>query len=415
MKYNDLLVKLKLLVILNLVIFVQFSVNAQENKYRPLSSKEVQEQFELGKKALGKDDYVMAITHFDACIREDPYFKDAYFSRAMAKESLDDLEGALLDYNILLHMQPDLREALFSRGVLRYKQEQYEYALPDFENLLELPTGETQAVFFQLSSSNSGIGSISTMETMQAEIQNYLGLTNTKLERYPQAIAHFNKAININNRNPDYLVNRGMAKEGIRDFNGAEDDYQKAIQLNPDHSLAKYNLSLIAGESLSGFESIDFYSDIIDSDPSFHQAYVQRGLAKFNLNDMQGALSDFNKALSLEPDNIVALFNRGLTREKLNELETAKQDFTSVLSLDPNHERALLSRANISVKFKAYQEAIHDYDQAIDRNPTYALAFYNRGVAKFNLKQKTEACLDMSMALKLGMTNAAETYKRMCQ
>jgi len=75
--------------------------------------------FERGQELLEDQQYQEAIKYLDSSIRERPLNPEPYFLRAIAKEHLNDLNGALLDYNILVDLNPELNEALFGRAVLR--------------------------------------------------------------------------------------------------------------------------------------------------------------------------------------------------------------------------------------------------------------------------------------------------------
>ena len=58
----------------------------------------VKAYYERGRVHLESNDFEEAIADFDKVISLDPQHSTAYFSRAQAKEELDDLEGAEKDY-----------------------------------------------------------------------------------------------------------------------------------------------------------------------------------------------------------------------------------------------------------------------------------------------------------------------------
>jgi tetratricopeptide (TPR) repeat protein len=80
---------------------------------------------------------------------------------------------------------------------------------------------------------------------------------------------------------------------------GAIVDYNKAIELNPDNSLA----------------------------------YNNRGAAKSNLGDKQGAIVDYDKAIELNPNYADAYYDRGLAYQKLRENQRALADFREAARL----------------------------------------------------------------------------------
>lgn len=67
-----------------------------------------------------------------------------------------------------------------------------------------------------------------------------------KLDLLDQSIEDYTRAIEIDPKNSDYYAGRGVAYEArskinnrIKDYDNAIDDFEKAIDLNPNHPLAK--------------------------------------------------------------------------------------------------------------------------------------------------------------------------------
>ena len=43
-------------------------------------------------------------------------------------------------------------------------------------------------------------------------------------------------------------------------------------------------------------------------------AYIQRGMARFEMKDTEGAIADFNEAIKLHPQHSEAIYNRTIIR-----------------------------------------------------------------------------------------------------
>lgn len=128
-------------------------------------------------------------------------------------------------------------------------------------------------------------------------------------------------------------------------------------------------------------ESLTNYSIAIFLNPKFSSAYINRGLVKGALKDLDGALEDLNKALMIDPINLAALINRGVTYGGLN--------------------KPLL--------------AIADFNRAIQIDPNYADAFRNRGLTKHLIGDKIGACDDWNKSKNLGINDALDWINTLCK
>ena len=84
-------------------------------------------------------------------------------------------------------------------------------------------------------------------------------------------------------------------------------------------------------------ENKDIYKEAFGSLEEFDKFYMQRGNAKSNLGDHSGALSDFNKALSLNSSNPLIYYNRGLAWFRLKNTSKGCKDFRKASSLGDSY------------------------------------------------------------------------------
>lgn len=55
-------------------------------------------------------------------------------------------------------------------------------------------------------------------------------------------------------------------------------------------------------------------SKAINLRPKVVHNYVNRALVRLNLNNLRGAMADYDMAIDLDPNNFLAHYNRGLLR-----------------------------------------------------------------------------------------------------
>jgi len=359
--------------------------------------------------------YEDALALSNKCLEEDPGNMDAYITRASTREQLKDFQGALTDYGIYNDRFPDQPDVLYSLATLRYTLGLYEQAKSDLLKLLKLQSGETNTVFFRIGASGSGSNQVTTKATgMEALIFNYLGLTDTKLQNYPDAVHWLDSAIAIQKNEPDYYVNRGIARHAMGDTTAIA-DFQHALTLNPDHVAARANIANLQRSKGATQDSMDEIEKAIESDSSMLHPYLARAYQRMEGGYYKGALEDYNHALEIETRDPEIWLNRGIVKEKLNDLKGAFSDYTQAIELNEKYDKAWLNRGNVLLKLGRYKEASEDYTVALTFYPDLAVAYYNRAVAFQRQKQTDLACADLKKAEELGYKVAEKVKKEVCK
>jgi tetratricopeptide (TPR) repeat protein len=93
--------------------------------------------------------------------------------------------------------------------------------------------------------------------------------------------------------------NRGLAKYDLGNRKEAIADYDRAIDINPKYAEAYNNRGNAKDDLGNRKEAIADYDRAIAIDPKFAEAYYNRGIAKSELENRQGAITDMNTAVGL--------------------------------------------------------------------------------------------------------------------
>lgn len=101
----------------------------------------------------------------------------------------------------------------------------------------------------------------------------------------------------------------------------------------------------------------------------------------------------------------MAHYFRGNAYVAKQQYDLAISDFTRAVEINPNYAAAFIARgvsyARLTGPGKPSEEAIADYTQAIRVDPTYALAYSNRA-GQYNMKEKYDlAVADATKAIEL--------------
>ena len=208
--------------------------------------------------------------------------------------------------------------------------------------------------------------------------------------------------------------NRGNVRRDQNDFQGAMEDYNKAIELNYNDA---YNNRGILRNRMNDYKNaIEDFNRALHGKSDRDIAHYNKGIAKLNLGDFSGAVEDFSKAIEINPQYSDAYNNRGFVRyEKLSDFIGAIHDFDTAILLSPAEPDIYYNRGNAKILAGNYESAIIDYDMALHIKPDYGEAYFNKGIALLKLEKAVPACLNWDKASELGVARAAKLIQMYCK
>lgn len=385
-----------------------FMANGQDKPKKPF------ELYDEADAAYNEDRYAQALEILDECLKRYPGYFEAYSLRGAVKDILKDSDGALTDYSIYLEHFPEHLSVLMSRAILRFKKGFYDQAREDFAKLLNINPSETNTVFYRQNMMVGDRNPVMTPESgHKSYIYNYLGLIEAKLNDHRAAIAYYDTALQHNPNEADYFVNRGLAKEAVNDST-ASGDYEQALKLNYNHTLARHNLTALKSRQGQAMAFEDRLTETIKEDSTMLYPYLERALQRFEGGYYKGAAEDYSMALEIDPSDEEIWLGRGLAREKLKDFEGAFSDYTKAIDIKEDFFKAWINRGNVLFKLERYNDAIEDFNVALIYQSNYAPAIYNRAMAKIKMKNKHGACEDLKLAEGLGMEIEAKVKSKIC-
>ena len=143
--------------------------------------------------------------------------------------------------------------------------------------------------------------------------------------------------------------------------------------------------------------------------------YVNRGNAKSELGDHQGAREDCNKAIKIDPNYAPAYVVRGHAKLNIHNYRGAIQDCSKAVSLEPNNRIAYDCRGNAERLLGDYEGAIGDYDTAIKLDSNYLSAINNRGYTRYISGDIAGAIRDYKRIIKIKQHNKGSSNKEMLE
>lgn len=191
-------------------------------------------------------------------------------------------------------------------------------------------------------------------------------------------------------------------------------------------------------------KALDSVSRALTRDPYLIEAYVMRALAHEGLGNLRAALSDIERALSLQPndpqlraDRYVLLMNLGTPLDKIEADEETKSEVANlfykralvlwqidrdldqalaacdvILRLKSDYLDAYVLRAWLRLQKRDFTGALQDAELAVNLNPRSAQAYAARGIARTSLKDYEGAYDDFTAAINLQPEVPEHYYNR---
>ena len=322
----------------------------------------------IGRSALYYEDYVLSIQYFNQAISIKPYLYEPWFFRGVAKYYLDDYAGAESDCSEALRRNPYVISLYELRGLARIQQDKFVEAIDDYTRALKYDP------------ENRGFWN----NRVLCRIQNKdFDVALAELDTIQRRWSQFARAYNM--RADIYMQMEDTVK--------AVDALQKSLEIDP------YDGQTWAASSIISLSREEWDSAEVQLNHAIHLmpknagCHINRALARFNQNNLRGAMADYDMALDLEPNNFLGHYNRGLLRAQVGDDNRAITDFDFVLRLEPDNMLALFNRAVLLDKTGDLQRAIRDYSKVIEEYPNFwtGLEFRAACYRKLGMVKQAEA------------------------
>lgn len=272
------------------------------------------------------------------------------------------------------------------------------------------------------------------------------GNTLYDLKRYKEAIAAYEKAIQINPEYSEAWNGQGNTLYEMKHYKKALDVYDKAIQIKPEYleawksrafvldKLQRYEEAIESfdkalkikhdhpeiwngrGDTLLNLqqyeEAIKSYDKAVEFQRDYYQAWNSRGWALHNLQRYEDAIAAYDKAVKYKSDYDQAWYNRGNALVNLQRYPEAIESYDNAVQFKPDYYQAWFSRGNALVNLQRYLEAIESFDKTVQVQPNYHKAWYNRGWALHQLQRYPEAIDSYDKAIQFKRNDYQVWYNR---
>ncbi|MFU8831956.1 MAG: tetratricopeptide repeat protein [Wenzhouxiangella sp.] len=168
---------------------------------------------------------------------------------------------------------------------------------------------------------------------------------------------------------PSLHIQRGMAFFEMRRFYEAIADFDKALEIDGQADGAYYGRGLAMGRLGLLDEAIEDLTVFIERNPRNSMAYTKRGVRYIWKGDNESAFSDLIRAIDLDPNNAEAHDDLGVVYAQRREFGKAIEHFRAAIRIDPTYQKAYHNLALAYLLVDEHGLALQAVDLALALSP----------------------------------------------
>ncbi|AFZ56303.1 GUN4 domain protein [Anabaena cylindrica PCC 7122] len=125
-----------------------------------------------------------------------------------------------------------------------------------------------------------------------------------------------------------------------------------------------------------------------------YHKYILVGDEFVNNQNYQGAITNYSKALQINPRNAQIYFKRAEIHHQLGNFQDAINDYSQAIYINPKDAYSHNNRGIIYYELGYIDYAINDYEEAIRINPKEAVVYFNLAITYYNLNEIDRIYID---------------------
>ncbi len=266
-----------------------------------------QDSVKLHQKALqymAAENYKKAIPLYNKLIRLNDSNESYYYFRSACYHKIADYPNAIADVQKAMQLHPSTFDYLYQCTYIHYLAKDYKTTLRYCDSSMQIASNDYERflVYFQY------------------------GLTLQKAKDYEGSILNFNKAMEFDYA--DLELNNDLANSymGNKQYEMAASLYSKVLAVDTNNRYAMLNMACILHLQNKEQEAIDAFNAFLVKFPNDDEGYANRGISRYIVEGIEAGMQDFEKAISINKNNVLARTNRGIGNWHRKKIKKACKD-----------------------------------------------------------------------------------------
>jgi predicted O-linked N-acetylglucosamine transferase (SPINDLY family) len=274
------------------------------------------------------------------------------FQKGLALHQAGQTTEAREKYVQVLELQPQHFDALHLSGVIAIQNGDFEQALALIDKAIAIDPGNSA----------------------HAPAYSNRGSALRSLGRNREALASFDKALDLKGSQPDVHFNRGNTLRDLGRHEEAIESYDQVLRLVSGHADAYYRRGLCLNDLGRSQAAAASFSQAIKFKPGSAESHNGLGVALSMLSQHPQAAQHFAKAVEIDASYAAAYNNLGNALLSLNQHEAALASFDKAIELGTGTAAVHNNRAMALTSLRRHQAAVESFDKCLLAKPRFPFA-----------------------------------------
>ncbi|HEY4903997.1 MAG TPA: FG-GAP-like repeat-containing protein [Candidatus Sulfotelmatobacter sp.] len=247
-------------------------------------------------------------------------YGSAFFQRGYMEPAAAAFQQALKD-------DPSSAEALYGLGSAYLNQQKTAEAKESFEGATKLHSSYPDTL---------------------PNAWNNLGLLAARESKTAEAIAYFQKALELNPTLFVALENLGNAYRQQKRWNEARDTLEKALSINADDAEANYSLGMVYAQTNDTEHAYEYLRKTLELQPAYPEALNNLGILYLRTQRRDEAVASFEECIRTSPDFDQSYLNLAQVYALENQPAKAREILLELLKRHPDNAHAQQAMEQLS-------------------------------------------------------------------
>lgn len=342
-----------------------------------------------------------ALALFDQVVEVDPTYADAFYERGKAYRLAHAMQEAVADFEQAFALDSSYMMAKYYAGLLY----QNNFKEPD---RARSAFQEIQDIFPDNEYAMLGKAYVDLEEAHQLQRTGENGEVMPRIiELYDRTLQLCDQVEAVNPALSDIWFLRGLVYQrspSHRNLHNAQIAYDQYLAARRDNPTAFHNRG-DARKDVGDFEgAVADYTEALAVNPRYVNALKNRGhLLYAHLDRPAEGLADLNRALELAPEDFWSYMGRGAIYEGTGRFAEAEADYRRAFDIDSERHFIWYRLGTFYLVQGRLEEAERHYSESIRRSPEtdQAIQLYRRGIVRLARGAYADAVSDFEASIRL--------------